>query len=201
MSVPDRKRSPIGQNNKNQKESVGLTLDEAALPRTRTRSAMAMEMGDEGEEKNEFNLASYFKRGFALVFDTTFFYLLLIFIKWSAPIFRQIIQFFLDKYNLEFLIPEALVLKIIMGLLGILAVLFLIIIPVSFFNTSFGKKIFNLKIRGRERYTISLSLAVKRELILKPLSIIILAGFITPFFSKNRLSIHDMIAETIVIEE
>jgi uncharacterized RDD family membrane protein YckC len=88
-----------------------------------------------------------------------------------------------------------------MGLLGILAVLFLIIIPVSFFNTSFGKKIFNLKIRGRERYTISLSLAVKRELILKPLSIIILAGFITPFFSKNRLSIHDMIAETIVIEE
>ena len=159
MSVPDRKRSPIGQNNKNQKERVGLTLDEAALPRARTRSAMAMEMGDEGEEKNEFNLASYFKRGFALVFDTTFFYLLLIFIKWSAHIFRQIIQFFLDKYNLEFLIPEALVLKIIMGLLGILTLLFLIIIPVSFFNTSSSpQKIISM---GRPHKSVSQSFNVK----------------------------------------
>jgi uncharacterized RDD family membrane protein YckC len=76
-----------------------------------------------------------------------------------------------------------------------------VVIPVAFFNTSFGKKIMGLRIRGIETYSLSVSTAFSRELIMKPISIILIAGFITPFISKKALSVHDFLAKTIVIKD
>lgn len=187
-----------------EKKQSKLTLDEAALPpRHKTRSAMASELEKEKTKKEEdvYDLAPVSKRGAAFVLDVGFLAAVLYATKMLAPLWRTLVQLFLDRYKLQFIIPEPLVMKTIMGISGFFALFFLVVIPVAFFNTSFGKKIAGLRVRSSDHYTISITQAFKRELIFKPLSILIIAGFITPFFSKMRLSIHDMLAGTFVIED
>ena len=109
-------------------------------------------------------------------------------------------QNFLDDYKLHLVISEWLTMNILRGGIGLVVLFFFIVLPVAFFNISFGKKIIGLRIRGTENYRLSISQAFNRELIFKPLGIIIIAGFITPFISKKEQSIHDMLTNTIVIE-
>ncbi len=187
-----------------EKKTPKLTLDEAALPpRNKTRSAMALELEKEEAKKEEdvYSLAPIPKRGIAFILDVLFQAALVYLTKMSAPLWRILIQLFLDRYKLHFIIPEPQVMKIIMGVSGFMSFFIFVVIPIAFYNTSFGKKLMGLRVRGSERYTISISQAFKRELIFKPISVLILAGFITPFFSKMRLSIHDMLANTFVMED
>jgi len=86
-----------------------------------------------------------------------------------------------------------------MFLNGFFIAFIFIIIPLSFYNSSFGKKLLGISVRGTNSYTISLSQAIAREIIIKPLSLLTLVGFVTPFFSKKKQSIHDMIIGTLVI--
>lgn len=180
-----------------------LALDEAAVPRTKTRSAMALEIEGvkDDELKDVYSFAPLPRRAVAFVLDAVFLFAIIFAVRFTTPFWRKLIQYFMDHYKLKFLVSESMVVNIIMGLSGFLALFFLIVIPVAFFNTSLGKKILGLRVRGIEKYTISISDAFKRELIMKPLSIAIIAGFITPFISKKRLSIHDMLTHTFVIKE
>lgn len=180
-----------------------LTLDEAAVPRTKTRSAMAIEMQGVSDKEDEdiYTYAPVPKRGIALIIDLAFTAGLLHGSKLASPYARKLIQFFLDKYKLQLLIPESLVMPTILGVICFLSLFFFIVIPVAFFNHSLGKKLMGLKVRGDEKYTISISQAFSRELIFKPLSLLIIAGFITPFFSKQKKSVHDMLGHTLVIED
>jgi uncharacterized RDD family membrane protein YckC len=183
------------------KKEARLTLDESAVPKAKTRSAMAMEVRPEEDLKDEFIYATYPKRAIALIFDLSFLAATGLGIKFLSTIFRTLIQYFMDSYKLKFMIPEPMIMNLIFGISGFLAIFFLIVIPLAFFNVSFGKKLLGLRVRGSEHYTVSIFEAFKREVIFKPLSIVLIAGFITPFFSKTRASIHDMLAHTIVITE
>ncbi|MDD4974918.1 MAG: RDD family protein [Bacteriovorax sp.] len=180
-----------------------LALDQSAVPRTKTRSAMALEIQEAEEDalKDEYSFAPLPKRAIAFVLDTIWLAAILFVVKFSSPLLRKLIQYFMDNYKLKFMISEPIVMNGIVGISGSLALFFLIVIPVAFFNTSLGKKILGLRVRGNGKYTLSISQAFKRELIMKPLSIVILAGFITPFISKKHLSIHDMLSDTLVIED
>lgn len=186
-----------------QKKDQSLVLDEGAVPRTKTRSAMALEIqgNKEDELKDVFSLASYIKRAIAFVFDLAFLAALAYIARLTSPLVRMLVELFMDRYKFKFHIAESDVMNAITGVNGVFLVFFLVIIPVAFFNTSLGKKIMGIRIRGTEKYTLTITEAFKREVILKPLSIALIAGFITPFFSKKRQSIHDMLAKTIVIEE
>lgn len=192
------KRAPIAK-----RKQEGLVLDQASAPKTRTRSAMAQEL-DRGIEKHpveEFNLASYFSRGLAFIFDTLFLFASLFTVKFSTPIIKQIIQYGLDNYKYKINISDLLFSNIVMGVSSILIVFFIVVIPVAFFNTCLGKKIFGLRVRGSGQYTLTINEAFKREIIFKPLSVLLLIGFITPFFSEKRLSLHDMLARTMVVTD
>lgn len=180
-----------------------LILDEAPPLKTKTRSEMAHEMqgNQDRDESDVYNLASVPKRGIACIIDFGFLAAIFYFVSFSAPYTRKIIQYCLDLYKLEFFIPERFVMSLIIFLTGFITLFCLVIIPLSFFNHSFGKKILGLKVRGKHKYTISVGEAIKRELIMKPISVLIIAGFVTPFFSKNKLSIHDMLTDTFVIED
>jgi len=76
-----------------------------------------------------------------------------------------------------------------------------ICLPVAFYNHSYGKKIVGLKIRGTQKYTISLVQAIQREIVYKPLGILIVVGFFIPFFNKKHQALQDFLAETHVIEK
>lgn len=184
--------------NRNAKE---LRLDIGPARRVKTRSALAMELNElnEADSEDVYSLAPFAKRGFAFVIDSFFLIGLLYIVKDLALLLRSLIQFFLDKYSLQFIIPESVVMKIIIAISGFGLLFFFVVLPVAFYNHSLGKKIFGLKLRGENRYTLSILQVLKRELILKPISIAIIAGIITPFYSKKRLSVHDMIAHTFVV--
>lgn len=185
------------------KKNNKLVLDDGSVPRTKTRSAMALEMQGQDEDnlKDVYNLAPIPKRAVAFVLDLGFLAGLMYVARFASPAVRFLVQLIMDRYKFKFIFPEPEVMNAITGINGIVLVFFLVIIPVAFFNTSFGKKIMGLRIRGNEKYTLTISEAFKREVIMKPLSIALVFGFITPFFSKKRQSIHDMLSGTIVIEE
>jgi uncharacterized RDD family membrane protein YckC len=196
-------KNEIVETKKFKPKMPNLTLDESALPENRTRSAMAVQLEANVtiEEEDIFNYAPLLKRGLPLVVDILFIYGIFQILELIAPWWRLLIQYFLDQYQLYSLIPEPFMMEMILWGSRFLALFFLQVIPCAFFNSSLGKKIFSLRVRGAEVYSISISQAFMRELVMKPLSILVIAGFVTPFFSKKKQSLHDMIARTVVIEE
>lgn len=179
-----------------------LALDESAVPKSKTRSAMAQDLNKApSKEEDVFHYASFPKRGIAFILDMFFALFIAFLVKLTSPLLRHVVQLFLDRYKLKFIVPEIFVMNTVIVVDALFITFFMIVIPLAFYNTSFGKKLLGLRVRSTQRYTISITQAFKRELIYKPLGIIIIAGFITPFFSKMQQSIHDMLTDTVVIEE
>jgi uncharacterized RDD family membrane protein YckC len=108
---------------------------------------------------------------------------------------------FLDLYKHQFIFANQTMLDSLDVFNVTSALFFALLLPLSFFNTSLGKKIMKLRVRGDQAYTISLSKAFQRELIFKPISMILLVGFIMPFFTENQKSLHDKLAGTMVIKD
>ncbi len=177
-----------------------LALNEEAIPRSKTRSEMAKELAGDEVERDAYDLAAYPKRGLALALDVAFIAFIAALVKILSPFVLKIIHFFLDKYKLQLWFSDGFAIKGLIVLNALLAAFFFVVIPVVFFNASFGKKILGIRVRGEGQYSLSFEQTIKRELIFKPISILIVAGFVTPFFNKNRLSIHDMLAKTVVVE-
>lgn len=186
------------------KKKTALTLDEATVPKMRTRSEMAaalMKGAEEEEEKESYVLANPVKRVLALIIDGAFFLILSAIVYFSAPVVRALLQLWLDKYKLQFILPEPVILKIILSVNAVIAVLLFICIPVAFFNHSFGKKFLGLKVRGMSKYSLSFVQAFQRETVYKPLAILTIIGLFVPLFNKKHLGFQDYLAETVVIEK
>ncbi len=185
---------------KKKSQNTELELDNASVPKPKSRTTMANEIYEKNQVIDDiYNYASPIRRGVALLIDLLFSFGLSILVYTSAPLSRKLIQIYIDKYNLQLLLPESITLKLIIAINGFLIAFFFIIIPLSFYNSSLGKKLIGISVRGTNSYTISISQAILRELIMKPISILIAVGFVTPFFTKKKQSIHDMLSETIVI--
>lgn len=187
-----------------ERRKPNLSLDETSVPKMRTRSEMAAALInhlEEDEEELSYVVAPHAKRVIALALDAVFAALLAVIVFYSAPVVRSLVQMWMDKYKLQFSLPEPIVLNIIMGIDAVVAVFFFICLPVAFYNHSFGKKMIGLKIRGQEKYSMSLVQAIQRETVYKPLGILLLAGFFVPFFNKKNLALHDYLAETVVIDK
>lgn len=180
-----------------------LILDESAAPRMKTRSEMAAELskGNEDEEWDSFVYASVIKRSLAFLIDLIFLGILAIVSYYMAPLCRKILQLFLDRYKIELFLSDANLMNFILLVNMAIAVFFFVVIPVAFYNHSLGKKLLGLKMRGSEKLRIGIDQAMARELVYKPLGILMIIGFFVPFFNKKRQAFHDMQSETIVIEE
>lgn len=181
-----------------------LSLDEATVPKMKTRSEMAAELMKNNIEEDEelsFVLASIPKRAIAFIIDMVILAIIGIVVFYTAPISRKILQTFLDRYKLELFFPESVMMNIILTINGIIAIFFFVVIPVAFYNHSFGKKLLGLKVRSAEKFRVNLPQAWQRELIYKPLGILLVIGFFIPFFNKKKQALHDLLAETLVIEK
>lgn len=152
-------------------------------------------------DQDIYQYASYVERGAALLLDSVFVFILYKVVIFFTPYEFQLTQYFLDSYNLEFILGKNFLLKMILAVTAIIVAFFGLIIPTAFFNNSFGKKMLNLKVRGQEKYTITINEAIVREIILKPISIACILGFIIPFFDKEKKSLHDKIMKTLVIKD
>lgn len=181
-----------------------LTLDESNPPKSKTRSEMAAELmkgNVEEEDEDEFVYASYEKRALALIIDLIIMGVLAVGVQYITPLSRKLLQIFLDRYKLEFIFPGPVVMNILLIVNMAIAIFFFIVIPVSFYNQSFGKKMMGLKMRSVDHVRINLDQAMTRELVYKPLGILMIAGFFVPFFNKKKQAMHDFQSDTLVIEE
>lgn len=190
---------------KSSEKKTRLTLDETNITKTRTRTELAAELSNGEDEKTDEDktiiLASVPKRAIALMIDLLFMGFLYLFVFFSTPLFRKFIQIFMDRYKRQFIFPEYIVMNALFVIIAFITIFFFIAIPAAFFNRSLGKKMLGLKLRSEERYNISLTQAMQREYVYKPLSILVLLGFFIPFFNKNKQSLHDFLATTLVVDE
>lgn len=185
------------------KKNNRLVLDEKNYKPAKTRSELYQEL-EKREKKIEEDIY-YFPnpifRGMALVIDAAFIYGMYLL---SGPlnlIEQKFVTFFLAKYNLVLSLPQNILNYLFQYGSLFLMLLFFVIIPLAFFNTSLGKRIFGIRVRGVDSYTLTLSLALKREFIYKPLSIAVVLGFILPFTNKEKQSIHDKLSRTLVVKD
>ncbi len=180
-----------------------LALDDKGYKPAKTRVEMYNELEKEEKkiEEDVFVYANPIFRGVAFVIDMAFIYGLYLLAHQLVKPVTFLIQLFLDKYKLQIMLSQEIYLNIVLAASLFFVALFGVLVPLAFFNTSLGKRIFGLRVRGDEFYTLNLGLAFQREFIFKPISAGLVIGFIYPFFNKEKKSLHDKFAKTFVIKE
>ena len=190
-----------------QENELKLDLDNSGFKsKTRRELYKELEASDgalnpDGEGEDLFELATLEKRGISLIIDIVFTAFVVKFALILVPFIMKGEQLFLDKYHLKLWVTDKTYFQAHVVINIVLALYFFVVVPVAFFNASFGKKILKLRVRGEGRYTITLSQAFFRELVFKPLGMACLVGFAVPFFDKKRRSLHDKMVGTFVVKD
>lgn len=180
-----------------------LGLDENGYVAPKSRGELYKELASEEEilSKDVIEFPSPAMRLIALLLDLGFMYgLVLLGVKLS-PLIKILVDNFLNSYQLVFMFGESVLVNITLGVSFFVLFMSFVIVPASFFNTSFGKKIMGLRVRGEGQFSLGLGQCIQRELIFKPLSIVLVFGFIMPFFDENKRSLHDRLAKTLVVKD
>lgn len=203
--IPIELPSEITKKAKVPKESkeIKLSLEKQEV-KSRTRNELYRELSKNDKvmaEEDYYNFPNPVNRGIALAIDLLLLFGLYKLSFLAAPINVKLVHLFLDKYNLKLLFSETILYQLSSYFNLVCCLFFGIIIPTAFFNSSLGKKIMRLRVRGDFKYTLSIEQAFKREIILKPISILAIFGFFLPFFDKKKKSFHDKIVGTIVVKD
>lgn len=184
-------------------KKVKLKLDYDVQKPAKSRQQLYNEMKQEEAilDQDVYQYAPVIGRGIALVLDCGFIFFLYKLVLAAVPYEFKISQYFMNQYKLQFMFGDAALIKLFLVLSTVLAVFFGIVVPMAFFNNSFGKKLAGLKVRGDEKYTLTISEAFMREVVMKPISMGCLIGFVLPFFTgKEKKSLHDKVMHTFVIK-
>lgn len=182
--------------------SKKLKLDYHTQKPAKTRQQLYNDLKREEKylEKDIFVYAPVVDRAIAFLLDLGFLFAVYKMIIFIAPFELKLVQVFLDKYNLQFIFGNEILTKTLMAGSSVIAIFFTVIVPMAFFNNSFGKKLLGLKVRGDDKYTLTMGEAFIREIILKPISLGCVVGIITPLSNKQKKSLHDKIMKTFVIK-
>lgn len=180
---------------------TALVLDTSILPehKTRTELSKSLELIHDNDD-DLFTLASYVKRVFSFIIDSLLVAVIINRVSMIMLILKPYVQRFFEQSQFNYALLMTLFINSLFFTICFTALFLFLVIPITFFNCSLGKKLFGLRIRGENNYTLSISQVFYRELVIKPLAIAAVVGFIIPFYSKKRQSLHDKLAHTIVIE-
>lgn len=179
-----------------------LKLDTQAHKPSKLRSELYDELlREEAEAERDFYSNSPISdRVFALAIDAAVLYGLYEWLLILEPKQFALISELLDRNDLQFWLGNEVMSNLIYFTTGFFMLFFFVVVPVSFFNWSIGKKVFGIIIRGKDQYSLSLAEAFLREIIMKPIGVVCLVGFIIPFFNKERQSLHDKVVGTFVVK-
>lgn len=176
-----------------------LELDDSPRVKNVTREEMYNELQGK-QDLTDLNIyASYLKRSVAYIIDTFFLGTIIVISKKLIVFNYFITSFFMNRYHLKWMLPFDMLDKIMWTLNFSILFLFLVIIPLSFYYVTLGKKIMGIYLRGEEQFSLPIEVVIVRELILKPISLVTLIGIFLPFFNKKKKSLHDFILKTIVV--
>ncbi len=169
-----------------------------------TRTEMYNEMEKKAQKKfntDVFVYASVPLRGIAFVLDMAFTVGVYVSAVFITPYILKGLDLFLNKYGLDYTLPRPLMNQSILYATIVISMFLFIVVPLAFYNRTFGKKLTGLHVRGIDSYTLSIPQALLREFLWKPISAGLVIGFIMPFFANRKQSLHDKLAKTFVIKE
>lgn len=184
------------------KNRTPLKLDEPSV-KPKTRQELYRELSKDEKvmtDEDHFDFPTPLERGVSQVIDIFFMFVLIKLLAFLVPYEVKIIDYFLDGYHIQFMFGQEAMVKTVFISQVVLAVYFTILVPGAFFHSSLGKKITKIRVRGENKYTLSLTQVFMREIIWKPLGMALLIGFILPFFDKKKRSLHDRFSGTIVVK-
>ncbi|GAB4018012.1 MAG: hypothetical protein Fur0010_18980 [Bdellovibrio sp.] len=125
---------------------------------------------------------------FAGVFGAIYFF--------KDDLYREYVKY-LETQGISQIYDPKLIKEILVVGGGAIIMFFLHVVPSILFFKSFGKKICNIRIGHVEVDRRARGFQVfLREVIAKPISVMVLLGFVLPFFNSNKRSLHDFIAGT-----
>lgn len=183
-------------------ESTNQTLSiesTTAIREKRTSRAKLAEQYDYEDRVAKLKRTSPFDRLFAGVIDLAYLGAIVFSGQFFVPMVRkEYLKILVERGINQMLPPEVLdnYLK-----MGIIAALFLVlyVLPTFLFGKSVGK-IFRGQRIGKVKDGVSISrfMAVIREIILRPISLISVIGIAMMFFGDKRQALHDKILQTSV---
>lgn len=181
-----------------------LTIEERKPSKVSTRTSLYNELKKEQEEKVKKDVIVYpsvQKRGIALILDLVLWAMLFMFAKQLAPIIKNIIISSISNDQYQLISKFKHLDKVIIGSIFVIFYFFLDFFPTRYYNTSPGKRILGLRVRGIEDFTLTTEQAFMREFVFRPISIFTGIGLIIPLLNENNRSLHDFIVQTQVVED
>jgi len=181
-----------------------LTIEQRKPAKATTRTALYNELKKEQEDKVKKDVIVYpsiQKRGIALVLDLMLWVGLFIFAKQWAPMLKGIVLNSVSNDQYQMISKIKYLDKLIAGSIFFILFFLLDFYPTRFYNTSPGKRLLGLRVRGMEDFTLTTEQALMREFIFRPISIFTGIGLIIPLLNENNRSLHDFITQTQVVED
>jgi uncharacterized RDD family membrane protein YckC len=194
---------PKQTKNQNKKTKKSLTLDETNYRPSKTRSELYEELQSKEKvlDNDVIQQAPIIRRALALIVDLVFASSLIFLSKKLISLTLFIFSIPMKRYGFQWIFKDQSLNNFIWSINIFIISFMFIVIPVSFYNISLGKKIFKLRIRGTKKFSLSLKQCLFREIFFKPISIFLIIGIILPFFNKDRKSLHDFACDTLVVDD
>lgn len=164
----------------------------------KSRSAMAREMGPTRKPVKADKIpANLILRGFAFLIDLSLLGAGAALTLVMGGEISEIVSSFYELLGLE--IPLMVDTYTIIAT-ALFVYFCLNVVLVVLFRATIGKLLMGLRVRGYDFVDLKFSNAIWREFLFKPLSILLLIDFVLPLFNKDRRSLHDFLAQTMVVK-
>lgn len=181
-----------------------LTIEQRKPVKATTRTALYNELKKEQDDKVKKDIIVYpsiQKRAIALLLDLALWVGIFIFAKQLAPMVKGLLLNSINNDQYQYLEKFKYLEKSILFSICFIFYFFLDFYPTRFYNTTPGKRLLGLRVRGMEDFTLTTEQALMREFIFRPIAIFTGIGLIIPLLNENNRSLHDFIVQTQVVED
>ncbi len=181
-----------------------LTIEHRKPAKASTRTALYNELKKEQDDKVKKDIIVYpsiQKRGIALILDLVLWVGIFLFAKQLAPMVKGILLNSINNDQYQNFAKFKYLEKSILISISFIFYFILDFYPTRFYNTTPGKRLLGLRVRGMEDFTLTTEQALMREFIFRPISIFTGIGLIIPLLNENNRSLHDFITQTQVVED
>jgi uncharacterized RDD family membrane protein YckC len=143
--------------------------------------------------------ASLVKRTAAQLIDLFVLFILFILSAYFVPVGIKVCQIFMERSKLKFMYDMMTTSQLVQLVIFTFYVFIIFVVFLSITNTTIGKKIMRLEVRGSEYYPLSIMKAFLRELVFKPLSFLTVVGILYAWVNPEKRTFHDLLSSTIVV--
>jgi len=187
------------------KKSGRLALEKQVLPGERRRKEKSKDQieKEKAEAASALKIASYQQRIQGGAIDLAVCAGLFIVSKLEALMIKteELLFLVLDSGGIKLEFSDTILDYTLIGINFFIMYFIVQVCFTAFKQKSIGKMLSGTHLISFDSDKVGLFQAIKRELILKPLGVVFLVGFVMPFFSEDNESFHDKFGGTLVAKD